>query len=149
MTYQGSFSDYRTEINEMMARVADVGSEIVNERTIKTVNQILDWLEDKAGQEFSLREIADAIGDETRGLNTFSKMGPLMGGKAMTEGFVKVEAPDGTLYLLDDVYKASEGETYVAPGTGELLASSRSELESRSYLYFRIADFTLEPKLAI
>jgi hypothetical protein len=149
MTYQGSFSEYRTEINEMMARVAEISSEIVNDETIKTVNKILDWLEDKAGQEFSLHEIADGIGDETRGLKTFRNMGPLIGGKPMTEAFFKVQAADGTLFLLDEVYKASEGETYVAPGTGEVLASSRAELETKSYIFFRIADFTVEAKLSI
>jgi hypothetical protein len=149
MRYEGSLSDYRTEVNAMMQRTAEFSSEIVDAEVISTVNKILDWLEDKAGQEFALHEIADGIGDETRGLRTFHKMGPLMGGRSMAEVFFKVETPDGRTFLLDDVYKASEGETYVAPDTKEILASSRQELETKCYAFFRIADFTVEPKLSI
>ncbi len=147
--YQGSLSDYRVEVNADLKRIKDIAPDLANERIIGTVNKILDWIEDKAGQEVGLHEVAAGIGDQTRGVETFFDMGRLIGGKAMMKPFFKVQGPDGSLYLLDDVFKASEGETYVTPGTGELLASSKEDLKGISYTYFKIANFTHDSKPSI
>lgn len=147
--YQGNFSDYRNEINALMVRVKKNAPELSSDQIIETVNKVLDWIEDKPGEEFSLAELAVALGDEAAAVELFMRMGPLMGGKPMTAPFFKVHAPDGKMYLLDDVYKVSEGENYRVPGTLEHLASSRGELEHITSIHFRVADFTLELKPGI
>lgn len=144
MRYQGSLSDYRSDINAMMLRVKEFSSELSNDDIIKTVNAALDWVADKADQEISLHDLAKGIGDPTGGSMTFFRIGPLMGGKPMLEAVMKVEDAAGNLHLLADVYKASQGETYVVPGTAEVLATSREGLEGKTYVYFKVADFSVD-----
>jgi len=145
--YEGSFEEYRAEINALMERVKELSSELSNDQIVETVNKVLDWVEDKPGQEVSLRELGEALGDPSKGIETFLRMGPLIGGKPMTEVVIKVHAPDGKQYLLHDVYRASQGCDYVVPGSLEPLASSRAELEAKCSVHFQIANFTRQQKL--
>jgi hypothetical protein len=144
--YQGSFKEYRGEIIALLARVRELSEELSNDTHLRTVNKVLDWIEDKPGLEVSLQEMAAAIGDATGGVETFYHMSALTGGKPMMKPVLKVEGSDGELHLLDEVNKVSDGEVYRAPGNLEVLASSRAELENKSFVYFRIADFMVEPK---
>ncbi len=145
--YEGSFEDYREEINALMLRVAEWSPELSNSEKIETVNKVLDWIEDKPGQEISLQELGAALGDHTGGAETFIRIGALCGGKPMMGVIVKVHAPDGGLYLLHDVYTVSEGENYLAPGSLSPIASSRDDLLKMCSFHFQIANFTRELKL--
>jgi hypothetical protein len=147
--YEGSFEDYRQEINALMVRVAEWSPELSNNEKIETVNKVLDWIEDKPGHEISLQELGEALGDPTGGAETFIRIGALCGGKPMMDVIVKVHAPDGSLYLLHDVYRVSEGEKYLTPGSLAPIADSRDELMKKCSFHFQIADFTREPKLKL
>ena len=147
--YEGSFAAYREEINALMARVAELSSELSNNDKIETINKVLDWIEDKPGREISLEELGTALGDPTGGAETFMRIGALCGGKSMLDVIVKIHAPDGNIYLLHDIYKVSEGENYLTPGTLSPIASSREELLQMCSFHFQIANFTSEPKMKL
>lgn len=145
--YEGSFEGYREEINALMLRVKEWSPKLSNDEKIETVNKVLDWIEDKPGQEISLVELGEAIGDPTGGAETFIRIGALCGGKPMMDVIVKVHAQDGSVHLLHDVYRVSEGEKYLTPGSLDPIADSREELMERCSFHFQIADFTREPQL--
>jgi hypothetical protein len=147
--YEGSFEGYREEINALMLRVKEWSPELSNDDKIETVNKVLDWIEDKPGQEISLVELGEAIGDPTGGAETFIRIGALCGGKPMMDVIVKVHAPDGSVHLLHDVYRVSEGENYLTPGSLDPIADSREELMKKCSFHFQIADFTREQKLKL
>lgn len=147
--YEGSFEAYREEVNGLLRRVAEWSPELSDSEKIETVNKVLDWIEDKPGQEISLQELGAALGDPSGGAETFIRIGSLCGGKPMMSVIVKVHAPDGGLYLLHDVYKVSVGESYRTPGSLAPIADSRDELLKMCSFHFQIANFTREPKLKL
>lgn len=145
--YQGTLSNYRDQINALLERLR-WAPELSNDALVADVNRLLDWVDDKGGQEFSLSEIAEVLdGDIVR---AWRAMAPLCGGEPLADTFVKVRLPDGSLVLRDELQKVEGLDgALIVPVTGVVAAMNSKELDEKSFIFFRFTNFEPVQKLSL